>query len=174
MQIVSLDVLDGRFPTSEQLDGSDAMNPEPDYSAAYVRLGTDAGDGHEGHALAFTTGRGSVFGSRPVPTVKLATNAELAGRMAGDIDLDCSPVIEDGVPLEENPERAGHVDVMFRAAALFWHRRGLNALADQHTPEAYLQITKRVNGPAALHHKERIALWREACEVMGIKAPKEA
>src|SRR5690349_8673933 len=35
------------------------MNPEPDYSAAYVVLRTDAGDGHEGHALAFTTGRGN-------------------------------------------------------------------------------------------------------------------
>jgi L-fuconate dehydratase len=58
-RIVALDVLDVRFPTSEHLDGSDAMNPEPDYSAAYVRLCTDAGDGHEGHALAFTTGRGN-------------------------------------------------------------------------------------------------------------------
>ena len=58
-RIVAVDVLDVRFPTSEQLDGSDAMNPEPDYSAAYVRLRTDAGDGHEGHALAFTTGRGN-------------------------------------------------------------------------------------------------------------------
>jgi L-fuconate dehydratase len=57
--IVAMDVLDVRFPTSEQLDGSDAMNPEPDYSAAYVRLRTDAADGHEGHALAFTTGRGN-------------------------------------------------------------------------------------------------------------------
>ncbi|WP_030441216.1 L-fuconate dehydratase [Actinoplanes subtropicus] len=57
--IIALDVLDVRFPTSEQLDGSDAMNPEPDYSAAYVVLRTDAGDGHEGHALAFTTGRGN-------------------------------------------------------------------------------------------------------------------
>jgi L-fuconate dehydratase len=57
--IIAMDVLDVRFPTSEQLDGSDAMNPEPDYSAAYVRLRTDAADGHEGHALAFTTGRGN-------------------------------------------------------------------------------------------------------------------
>ncbi|NYD21654.1 enolase C-terminal domain-like protein [Kineococcus aurantiacus] len=55
----SLDVHDVRFPTSEHLDGSDAMNPEPDYSAAYAVLRTDAGDGHEGHALAFTTGRGN-------------------------------------------------------------------------------------------------------------------
>jgi altronate hydrolase len=51
--------------------------------------------------IAFTTGRGSVFGSRPAPTVKLATNAELARRMSGDIDLDCSGVIDAGVPVEE-------------------------------------------------------------------------
>src|SRR5689334_6870320 len=58
-RITALDVLDVRFPTSEELDGSDAMNPEPDYSAAYVVLRTDASDGLEGHALAFTTGRGN-------------------------------------------------------------------------------------------------------------------
>ena len=58
-RITALDVLDVRFPTSEELDGSDAMNPEPDYSATYVVLRTDARDGHEGHALAFTTGRGN-------------------------------------------------------------------------------------------------------------------
>jgi altronate hydrolase len=51
--------------------------------------------------ICFTTGRGSVFGSRPVPTVKLATNSSLAMRMAGDIDLDCSGVVEEGVPLEQ-------------------------------------------------------------------------
>ncbi|MFF9001075.1 L-fuconate dehydratase [Streptomyces achromogenes] len=58
-RITALDVLDVRFPTSQSLDGSDAMNPEPDYSAAYVVLRTDAGDALEGHALAFTTGRGN-------------------------------------------------------------------------------------------------------------------
>src|SRR3954465_4196349 len=55
--------------------------------------------------ICFTTGRGSVFGSRPVPTVKLATNSDLAIRMAGDIDLDCSGVIESGTPLEEMGRR---------------------------------------------------------------------
>jgi len=53
------------------------------------------------HLIAFTTGRGSAFGSRPVPTVKLATNSELARRMSGDIDLDCSGVVETGRPLAE-------------------------------------------------------------------------
>jgi len=57
--IVAVDVLDIRFPTSRSLDGSDAMNPDPDYSAAYVVVRTDAGDGLEGHGLTFTIGRGT-------------------------------------------------------------------------------------------------------------------
>ena len=57
--IVSVDTSDIRFPTSLQLDGSDAMNPDPDYSAAYVRLVTDSEDGHDGHGFVFTIGRGN-------------------------------------------------------------------------------------------------------------------
>ncbi|HKB28067.1 MAG TPA: hypothetical protein VKC59_03505 [Candidatus Limnocylindrales bacterium] len=59
MRITSLDTYDIRFPTSRQLDGSDAMNPDPDYSAAYLILRTDAGDGLEGHGFTFTIGRGN-------------------------------------------------------------------------------------------------------------------
>ncbi len=50
---------DIRFPTSQHLDGSDAMNPAPDYSAAYVVLETDHPDGHAGHGMTFTIGRGN-------------------------------------------------------------------------------------------------------------------
>jgi L-fuconate dehydratase len=57
--IVSVDTRDIRFPTSLELDGSDAMNPDPDYSAAYVTIRTDAADGHSGHAFVFTIGRGN-------------------------------------------------------------------------------------------------------------------
>jgi len=56
-QITGLTTYDLRFPTSESLDGSDAMNPDPDYSAAYVVLETDGA--HEGHGLTFTIGRGN-------------------------------------------------------------------------------------------------------------------
>jgi len=56
--ITALTVRDIRFPTSRRLDGSDAMNPDPDYSAAYVVLHTD-GAGVEGHGLTFTIGRGN-------------------------------------------------------------------------------------------------------------------
>lgn len=56
-RITGLRTLDVRFPTSAHLDGSDAMNPDPDYSAAYVILTTDGP--HEGHGLTFTIGRGN-------------------------------------------------------------------------------------------------------------------
>jgi len=51
--------LDIRFPTSIFLDGSDAMNPDPDYSAAYLELQTDSDDGLSGHGFVFTIGRGN-------------------------------------------------------------------------------------------------------------------
>ena len=57
MKITGLSTLDVRFPTSQALDGSDAMNPDPDYSAAYVILETDGP--HRGHGLTFTIGRGN-------------------------------------------------------------------------------------------------------------------
>ncbi|MHB8589249.1 MAG: L-fuconate dehydratase [Candidatus Dormibacteraceae bacterium] len=50
---------DIRFPTSRTLDGSDAMNPDPDYSAAYVVLHTDHPSRLAGHGLTFTIGRGT-------------------------------------------------------------------------------------------------------------------
>jgi L-fuconate dehydratase len=58
-RITRLEVRDIRFPTSRALDGSDAMNADPDYSATYVVLHTDAPDGIEGHGLTFTIGRGN-------------------------------------------------------------------------------------------------------------------
>ncbi|MEY9963536.1 L-fuconate dehydratase [Streptacidiphilus sp. MAP12-16] len=58
-RIVGVDTYDIRFPTSRELDGSDAMNPDPDYSAAYLILRTDTDDGLEGHGFTFTIGRGN-------------------------------------------------------------------------------------------------------------------
>lgn len=58
-RITGIEVKDIRFPTSKYLDGSDAMNPDPDYSATYVILKTDHPDAIEGHGLTFTIGRGN-------------------------------------------------------------------------------------------------------------------
>jgi L-fuconate dehydratase len=57
--ITDIAALDIRFPTSLELDGSDAMNQRPDYSAAYALIRTDQLDGPSGHGLTFTCGRGN-------------------------------------------------------------------------------------------------------------------
>jgi L-fuconate dehydratase len=76
-KIVSLRTHDLRFDTSAALDGSDAMNQDPDYSAAYVILQT--GSGLEGHGLTFTIGRGN--------EIVCAAIDALAQRVVG-LDLD--------------------------------------------------------------------------------------
>ncbi|HWV47868.1 MAG TPA: L-fuconate dehydratase [Microbacterium sp.] len=81
-RIVALDTTDVRFPTSLSLDGSDAMNPDPDYSAAYVVIRTDAGDA--GHAFVFTIGRGN--------DVQVAAIDALAGHLVG---RELEPLLDD-------------------------------------------------------------------------------
>ena len=78
---------DIRFPTSRTLDGSDAMNPDPDYSAAYVVLHTDHPDRITGHGLTFTIGRGNELCVGAIellaPHVVGRTMEEIAADMAG-------------------------------------------------------------------------------------------
>src|SRR5690625_5060768 len=74
-KITGVALADVRFPTSKRLDGSDAMNPDPDYSAAYLRVDTDAQDGLSGHGFVFTIGRGN--------DVQLAAIDSLTGYLVG-------------------------------------------------------------------------------------------
>jgi len=77
MKITGLRTYDLRFPTSQSLDGSDAMNPDPDYSAAYVVLETDGAV--EGHGLTFTIGRGNEVVVAAIEALRArATGPELA------------------------------------------------------------------------------------------------
>ena len=75
---------DIRFPTSRTLDGSDAMNTDPDYSAAYVALETDDPNGLAGHGLTFTIGRGTEL---CVAAVHLLAH-HVVGRTIEDISSD--------------------------------------------------------------------------------------
>ncbi|MGC0272890.1 enolase C-terminal domain-like protein [Pseudactinotalea sp. Z1739] len=84
--ITALESRDVRFPTSRQLHGSDAMNPDPDYSAAYLTLRTDetlpGGEPLAGHGFVFTIGRGN--------DVQTAALAALADHVRGlDVDAVC-------------------------------------------------------------------------------------
>jgi len=94
--ISSVETTDVRFPTSRHRDGSDAMNPFPDYSAAYIVLRTSSGA--EGHGLVFTVGRGteivvaavrtlaSMAVGRPVEEL-LDDPGALARRLTGDSQI---------------------------------------------------------------------------------------
>ncbi|BBC38746.1 putative racemase [Streptomyces graminofaciens] len=83
-RITAVDTYDVRFPTSRELDGSDAMNPDPDYSAAYVVLRTDAGDGLEGHGFTFTIGRGNDVQVAAIDALR----PHVVGRSVADLCAD--------------------------------------------------------------------------------------
>ncbi|WP_406448521.1 L-fuconate dehydratase [Streptomyces sp. NBC_00876] len=88
--VTDFEVHDIRFPTSEQLDGSDAMNPDPDYSAAYVVLRTDAADsdeggGIEGHGFCFTIGRGNEVMAAAIEALRAYVVGRPVPRTAADL-----------------------------------------------------------------------------------------
>lgn len=87
-EVVTHDV---RFPTSRTLDGSDAMNEAPDYSAAYVVLRTDDPTGLEGHGMTFTTGRGNELCVAAIE----ALGAGLVGRTLDSLTADLGAFYHD-------------------------------------------------------------------------------
>ncbi|MCH5676610.1 enolase C-terminal domain-like protein [Streptomyces gilvus] len=90
-RITALDTYDIRFPTSRELDGSDAMNPDPDYSAAYLVLRTDAQDGLEGHGFTFTIGRGNDVQVAAINTLR----AQVVGRSVTELCADPGSISRD-------------------------------------------------------------------------------
>ncbi|MBZ4014585.1 enolase C-terminal domain-like protein [Streptomyces purpurogeneiscleroticus] len=84
-RIVDVETIDIRFPTSQDLDGSDAMNEAPDYSAAYVVLKTDAPDGPEGHGFTFTIGRGNDLAVRAARAIGERALGMTVEEITGDL-----------------------------------------------------------------------------------------
>jgi len=82
--ITNASVRDIRFPTSRTLDGSDAVNVDPDYSATYVVLETDDARGLRGYGLTFTNGRGNEISVAAVHALK----HHLLGRTLESITQD--------------------------------------------------------------------------------------
>ncbi|MEV4889042.1 L-fuconate dehydratase [Nonomuraea sp. NPDC055795] len=98
-RIVEMETHDIRFPTSRELDGSDAMNPDPDYSAAYVVLKTD--DGFEGHGFAFTIGRGNDVQTAAIGALK----PYVIGRDAEDLGALYKELVNDSQLRWLGPEK---------------------------------------------------------------------
>ncbi|MET9730420.1 enolase C-terminal domain-like protein [Streptomyces sp. NPDC006458] len=90
-RVVALDTYDIRFPTSRELDGSDAMNPDPDYSAAYLILRTDAADDLAGHGFVFTIGRGNEVQVTAIEALR----PHIVGRTVDELCADPGAVSRD-------------------------------------------------------------------------------
>ena len=135
--IVSVDTRDIRFPTSLQLDGSDAMNPDPDYSAAYVVIRTDAGDGVEGHAFVFTIGRGNEVQTAAIRSLR----GHLVGRdvesLLGDMGATWRELVHDSQLRWLGPEKG----VMHMAVGAV-----VNALWDLRAKRAGLPLWRLLAG----------------------------
>ncbi|WP_349294812.1 altronate dehydratase family protein (plasmid) [Thioclava sp. 'Guangxiensis'] len=93
-----LSPLSGAYAYAERIDQHgfvymDSPGYDPVAATGQVAAGANL--------VAFTTGRGSCFGSKPTPSIKLASNSELARAMPEDIDLDCGTVVSEGVGLTQ-------------------------------------------------------------------------
>jgi L-fuconate dehydratase len=104
LRVVALDCYDVRFPTSIEHDGSDAMNPDPDYSAAYAVLRT--GDAAvEGHALCFTIGRGNEIMVTAIEALRLHVVGKRVDEIVGDLGAFSAGLIGDSQLRWLGPEK---------------------------------------------------------------------
>ncbi|MGN6299000.1 MAG: L-fuconate dehydratase [Ginsengibacter sp.] len=84
LKIISVETKDIRFPTSKSLDGSDAVNKNPDYSAAYVILKTN-NERLEGHGLTFTIGRGNELCVEAIKSLSHLLKGKVLDEIASDM-----------------------------------------------------------------------------------------
>lgn len=162
----SLDVDDVRFPTSRELDGSDAMNPDPDYSAAYVELVTD--DGDAGYGLVFTIGRGNDVQSAAIK----ALSAHVVGHDVDDLLADLGgfsrELIGDSQLRWLGPEKGVMHMAIGAVVNAAWDLRArregkpLWVLLAELTPEEVVELVDFRYLSDALTHEEALEILRRA------------
>jgi L-fuconate dehydratase len=104
-RIERIEVHDIRFPTSRGRHGSDAMNPDPDYSAAYVVLRTDDPDAPDGHGFAFTIGRGNEICCAAIRALGPYVVGQEVSAMVGDLGEVCRRLTRDSQLRWLGPEK---------------------------------------------------------------------
>lgn len=137
--ITALDTYDVRFPTSRELDGSDAMHPDPDYSAAYVVVRTDAADGLQGHGFAFTIGRGNEVEAAAIRALEPMVVGRPLGATMGDLGGLWRDLVHDAQLRWLGPEKG----VMHMAVAAV-----VNALWDLRAKRAGKPLWQLLSGLA--------------------------
>ncbi|MFB2598548.1 enolase C-terminal domain-like protein [Herbiconiux sp. P17] len=102
-QIETVETFDVRFPTSQDLDGSDAMNTDPDYSAAYVVITTSAGD--SGHGFVFTIGRGNDIQAAAIRSIGRVLEGRDVEQLLGDMGATWQEFVHDSQTRWLGPEK---------------------------------------------------------------------
>ncbi|WP_226899975.1 enolase C-terminal domain-like protein [Nonomuraea phyllanthi] len=164
--ITAVEAHDIRFPTSRQLDGSDAMNPEPDYSAAYVIVRT--GGGQEGHGLAFTVGRGNEIAVAAVESLAPLVTGRPVAEVLGDLGGVSRRLTADSQLRWLGPEKG--VIHMAAGAVLnaLWDLRARRAgkplwlLLSELTPEEIVDVVDFRYLEDALTREDALAILRAA------------
>ncbi len=103
--ITALEASDVRFSTSRLLDGSDAMNPDPDYSAAYVILRTDDPSRLAGHGFAFTIGRGNEVQTAALQSLTRLVVGQDVSEVADDLGAFARSLVNDSQLRWLGPEK---------------------------------------------------------------------
>jgi L-fuconate dehydratase len=180
-RIIALETADVRFPTSLSLDGSDAMNPDPDYSASYLRVCTDASDGLAGHAFVFTIGRGNdvqVAGIRALSDYLLGRDVE---ELLEDMGATWRELVHDSQLRWLGPEKGVMHMAVGAAINALWDLKAKRAgqplwellasltpeqivalvdfryLTDALTPDQALDILKKAEAGRAERHADLVA-----------------
>jgi L-fuconate dehydratase len=166
-RIVALDCFDVRFPTSLEHDGSDAMNPDPDYSAAYAVLRTDS-DGLDGHALCFTIGRGNDVVVAAIEALRPHVVGRSAEDIAGDLGGFSASLINDSQLRWLGPEKGvmhmaigAVINAAWDLAARLAGKPVWRLLADM-TPEQIIGLVDFRYIDDALTPDEALAILRSA------------
>jgi L-fuconate dehydratase len=166
-RITDVVVHDIRFPTSRTLAGSDAMNPEPDYSAAYVILRTDHPLELEGHGFTFTIGRGNELCVAAIQSLAPLVRGQTLETFASDPGAFWYMLTGDSQLRWVGPEKGViHLGTAALVNALWdlWakaERKPLWKLLSDLTPEAFVRcvpfryITDAITPDEALHLLER-------------------
>ena len=103
--ITAARTLDIRFPTSIFLDGSDAMNPDPDYSAAYLQFTTDSDDGLSGHGFVFTIGLGNDIETNAISVLASRFVGRSVEELLGDMGATWREMLHDSQLRWLGPEK---------------------------------------------------------------------
>jgi L-fuconate dehydratase len=166
-RVVALDCYDIRFPTSLEHDGSDAMNPDPDYSAAYAVLRTDDPD-FEGHALCFTIGRGNDVVVAAIEALRPHVVGRPTDEIVNDLGAFSADLISDSQLRWLGPEKGvihmaigAVVNAAWDLAAKIAGKPVWRLLADM-TPEQIVALVDFRYLEDALTRDEALAILRAA------------